>query len=202
MFLSIIGEAYVRVKEKTSSFEDPFMRNIRAGLYARKQRRLRRIERELYGDDEEHVVTAEDIRAIEADLREILGDAETDSILLRIDDEDDTGEALPPDELSTLMQRIVVSRERLEQEARLQEEADTKRALPEEIEAKDPAFALRVSHAKAQREKLDQVELNQKQLYESIQLSQKAVMLKISALTDTMEAIGSKLSSFKTFSAK
>jgi len=76
MFLSIIGEAYVRVKEKTSSFEDPFMCNISLGLYARKQRRLRRIERELYGDDEEHVVTAKDIRAIEADLREILGDAE------------------------------------------------------------------------------------------------------------------------------
>jgi hypothetical protein len=75
MFLAIIGEAYVRVKERTSAFEDPFMRNLRAGLNARKQRRLRKLESTIGGMEEE-IVTAADILEIEHELREILGDAE------------------------------------------------------------------------------------------------------------------------------
>jgi len=199
MFLAIIGEAYVRVKEKTSAFEDPFIRNIRAGLSSRKQRRLRKLEKAI-GDaagEGDRVVTARDIREIEVELREILGDAEADAIMLKIAQEDELGGSIPQDELATLMSRIVESREKLEREMRQQQAVDLTRQLPEEIEAKDPAFALRVSAAKAARDKIEQIELNQKNLFDSIHSSQKAVMLKISSLTDTMEMIGSKLATLK-----
>lgn len=143
------------------------------------------------------VVTARDIREIEVELREILGDAEADAIMLKIAQEDELGGSIPQDELATLMSRIVESREKLEREMRQQQAVDLTRQLPEEIEAKDPAFALRVSAAKAARDKIEQIELNQKNLFDSIHSSQKAVMLKISSLTDTMEMIGSKLATLK-----
>lgn len=196
MFLAIIGEAYVRVKDRTSASEDPFMRNLRAGLNARKQRRLRKLESSLGGELNTHV-TAADIREIEFELREILGDSEAEQIMLKVALEDETGAGLPQDELAKLMARIVESREKLEAETKQQEAIEVHRLIPPEIEARDPAFALRVSQAKVAREKIEQIELNQKNLFDSVQSSQKAVLLKLHSLTNTMETIGAKLAVFK-----
>lgn len=144
------------------------------------------------------VVTAADVREIESELREILGDAEADAIMLKMAADDELGGGIPQDELASLMARIVESREKLEAEMRRQEAVDANRSLPEEIEARDPAFALRVSTARAARERIQQIERNQKNLFDSIQSSQKAVLLKVRSLTDTMEMISSKLSTLKT----
>lgn len=220
MFLAIIGDAYVRVKERTSAYEDPFMRNLRAGLNARKQRRLRRLEATIDRADDDGVITAKEIRDIEMDLREILGDAEVraeargagraararggargaeararraadargpapapprrsraaaraqaEDILAKVADDDTT--YFSQEEAKKLMERIVESREKLEREAKRTAESDGNRMLPEEIEAKDPAFALRISAAKAAREKVEQIEQTQRQLFDSVQSSQR-----------------------------
>jgi hypothetical protein len=122
---------------------------------------------------------------------------QTDVIMTKVAQEEQNGVGIPQDELASLMSRIVELRERLEREMQKQQEVDGSRMLPEEIESRDPAFALRVSQARAARERMEQIELNQKNLFESVLSSQKAVTLKISSLTDTMETIGSKLSTLK-----
>eukprot|EP00304_Pavlova_gyrans_P012362 CAMPEP_0206063102 /NCGR_PEP_ID=MMETSP1466-20131121/58059_1 /ASSEMBLY_ACC=CAM_ASM_001126 /TAXON_ID=44452 /ORGANISM="Pavlova gyrans, Strain CCMP608" /LENGTH=689 /DNA_ID=CAMNT_0053438471 /DNA_START=131 /DNA_END=2200 /DNA_ORIENTATION=+ len=190
MFLAIIGDAYVRVKERTGAYEDPFMRNIRAGFSARKRKRLRKLEMSIDNAGADDVITADEIREIEADLRDILGDEETDVIMAKVSDDDGV---FSPDEAAQLMARIVESRQKLEREMRRDERADKTHSLPEEIEAKDPAFALRMSTAKAVRERVEQIEINQKALFTSIQSSQKAIMLKIGSLTDTMDTIAQRL---------
>lgn len=76
MFLAIIGDAYVRVKDRTAANEDPFLRNLKAGLSLRRQRRLRSLEETIDEADTDGAITIDELRAIEGELRSLLGDAE------------------------------------------------------------------------------------------------------------------------------